>query len=248
MKVDSKSILRALEQYGLTKNEAEIYILLLKRLEATAFEIAKDTSIPRTTVYQTIEKLKKQGIITQFRKNNIAYFTPENPGKLLRLLKEKEDVLNSVMPEIQGIMAREMDKPVTKLYVGIEGVKTLFDSILQDLKDQNIKQIYATSQPEMLEYLPKYFPRWLQNREDLAVYTYLILPDEAKNYLDSNDLREVRFLPKNFPFNCAMTIHGKKIAFFAFQKGEIYGVSVESESIADMFKQFFLFTWEMLGR
>lgn len=248
MKTDTKTIQHAFEQYGFTKNEAVIYIYLLKQLEATAFEIAKETSIPRTTVYQTLEKLKKQGVISPFRKNNIAYFTPENPSNLLRLLQEKEVLLNSVMPEIHGIMARDIDKPVTKLYVGIDGVKTLLDDIIQTLKNRKIKQIHATSQPDLLSYLPKYFPNWLKAREDLKVYTYLILPSEATNYLETNELREVRFLPKKFPFHCSVTIYGKKLAFFAFQNGEPYGVSVESESISDMFKQFFLFTWEMLEK
>lgn len=248
MKTDSKTILRALEQYGFTSNEAGIYLFLLKRLEATAFEIAKETEIPRTTVYQTIEKLKNQGIISQFKKNNIAYFTPENPSRLLRLLKEKESILNSVMPDIQAIIAREMDTPITKLYIGTDGMKTVFDDILQTLKDQKIKQIYATSQPELLEYLPKYFPNWLSQREELGVFTRLILPSSAKGFLPANAMREVRFLPQTFPFDCCLLIYGKKVAFFAFQEGEPYAVSVEGEAIANMLTQFFRFTWEMLGK
>ena len=127
---------------------------------------------------------------------------------------------------------------IIKLYVGTEGVKTLLEDILQTLKEKKIKQIYATSQPDLLKYLPKYFPNWLKNREGMGVYTHLILPGEAKNYLETNELREVSFLPQKFPFTCSLTIYGKKLAFFAFQNGEPYAVSVESESITDMFKQF----------
>lgn len=246
MKTDSKDIVRALELYGLPKNEAMVYLYLLKKLEATAFETAKETGIPRTTVYTTLESLKKQGIISQFRKNNVAYFTPESPSQLMRLLKEREEILIDIMPNIRAITSRGMDAPVTKLYVGLDGVKTMLEDILQTVKDQKIKQIYATSQPELLTYLPNYFPNWLKRREDMGVFTKLILPQSVQNFLQSNDLREVRYLPEKFPFDCSVTIYGNKLAFFAFQESEPYCVSIESVAISGMFTQFFLFTWEML--
>jgi sugar-specific transcriptional regulator TrmB len=248
MKTDSKEIVLSLERYGFTENEAAVYVFLLKRLEATAFETAKETEIPRTTVYTILESLKKQGIITQFRKNNIAYFTPESPNRLMSLLKEKEEIMNSIMPQIRAISSRKIDAPVAKLYVGLEGMKTGLAEILETLKDKKIKQIYATSQPDMLEYLPKYFPTWLKQREQLGVFTKLILPYDARDFLRSNTLREVRYLPAKFPFNSSVTICGNKMVFFSTQNDEPYCVSIESKSISEMFSQFFLFTWEMLGR
>lgn len=248
MKTDSKEILHALERYGFTENEAGVYVFLLKKLEATAFVVAKETGIPRTTVYTILDSLKKQGIISQFRKNNIAYFTPESPNRLLSLLKEKEEIMSSIMPQIRAISSQKLDAPVAKLYVGLEGMKMGLEEILETLKDKKIKQILATSQPGMLEYLPKYFPNWLKQREQMGVFTKLILPYSARGFLKSNDLREVRYLPEKFPFNSSVTICGDKMIFFSTQNDEPYCVSIESKSISEMFSQFFLFTWEMLGR
>lgn len=248
MKNDSKEIAQALKLYGLTENEARVYVALLKKLEATAFEVATVTEIPRATVYLTLESLKKQGFISQFRKNNVAYFTPESPNKFLALLKRKEEIVNGIMPQIRALAGRQIDTPIAKLYVGIEGIKSGFDDILDVLKEKNIKQILATSQPEMMEYLPKYFPDWLKQREDLGVFTRLILPASAQNYLQANAFREVRTLPEKFPFDCAITIYGNKIAFFSIKDDEPYCDIIESISITEMFTQFFNFSWEMLGK
>ncbi len=247
MKHDSNEVIRALTLYGLTKNEAAVYIALLKKLESTAFELAKATEIPRATVYLTLESLKRQGIISMFRKNNVAYFTPESPSRLATLLKTKEEILNGVMPQILAMTSRSIDTPMAKLYVGIDGLKFGFDDILDTLKRTKIKQILATSHKDMLEYLPKYYPNWLKQREDLGVYTKLILPGDSQGFLPSNELREVRYLPEKFPFNCAITIYAGKITFFSLEEAEPYCVIIESKSICDMFTQFFLFTWEMLG-
>lgn len=246
MKTDSKEIIDSLEQYGFSENEAAIYLFLLKKVEASAFEIAKETGIPRTTVYLTLESLRKQGFISQLRKNNVAYFTPESPNQLLRLLKEKEEALNEIMPQIRAISSRNIDTPTARLFIGLDGIKTGLEDILETLKTQKIKQIFATSQPDLLEYLPKYFPAWLKDREALGVHTKLILPFHAQDYLPSNELREVRFLPENFPFSCSVTIYGSKMAFFSLQGEDSYCVVLESVSITEMFKQFFLFSWTML--
>lgn len=246
MKSDSKEISRALELYGLTQNEAKVYVCLLKQVESTAFTVAKETEIPRATVYTILESLKKQGLISQIRKNNVAYFTPESTNQLVSALKKKEDIINEIMPQIQALTPRSVDAPVVKLYVGLDGIKTGLDHILETLKKRKIKQIYATSQPDLLKYMPKYFPDWLKKREEMGVFTNLILPHTTHEYLESNKWREVRYLPDAFPFSSSVTIYGKTMAFFSLRENDPYCVIIESSSIVDMLKQFFLFTWEML--
>lgn len=239
---------QALEQYGFTKNETLIYLYLLKHLEATAFTIAKSTGIPRSTVYITLEGMRKQGFISSFRKNNVAYYTAESPNRLLHTLKQKEDIIESVMPQILAMTSQNIDAPVAKLFTGITGIKIGLEDILETLKKKKIKQICATSQPDLLKYLPKFFPNWLKQREEIGVFTRLILPASAKEYLKSNELREVRYLDKKFPFTCSVTIYGDKVAFFSFQATEPYCMIIKSLAVSEMFTQFFLFAWEMLDQ
>lgn len=247
MKTDSKEVRCLLEQYGFSENEAAIYLFLLRSFEPTVFEIAKETGVPRTTVYATLELLKKQGFISQSRRNNVARFSAESTNQLMNLLKRKEEVVNELMPHIRAIASRHIDAPTAKLFVGLDGVRSGLEDILETLKTRKIQHIYATSQPDLMEYLPKYFPRWLKEREDLGVFTKLILPHAAHGYLVSNELREVRFLPEAFPFDCSVTICGDKCAFFSVRADDVYCVIIESQSIAAMLRQFFLFSWEMLG-
>ena len=248
MKTDSKEVVRLLEQYGFSENEAAVYVFLLGSFEPTAFEVSKATDIPRTTVYVTLESLKKQGFVSQTRRNNIARFSAESTNRLMQLLKQKEEVVNELMPYIRALASRHVDAPTAKLFIGLEGVRAGLDDIIETLKSRKIREIHATSQPELMEYLPKYFPRFLQAREELGVFTKLILPYAARAYLPANELREVRILPEGFPFDCSVTIYADKCAFFSARESDSYCVIIESISITDMVRQFFLFTWEMLGR
>ena len=239
-------IIRSLELYGFTRNQTLVYVGLLKRLESTAFKLAEDTEIPRSTVYTILESLKKQGVVASFRKNNVAYFTPESPNQLLSLLKKKEEIVNDIMPQIRALTSRRFDEPIVKLYIGLDGIKTGLRDIIETSKTQKIKQILATSQSDLLKYLPKYFPNWLKQREDLGVFTKLILPSNAHGYLSSNKLREVKYLSKKFPFASSVTIYGNKLAFFSLENDEPYCVLLESAPITNMFTQFFLFAWVTL--
>src|SRR3989344_5313655 len=80
--MDNKEIIESLEEYGFTRNESQIYVFLLKQIEATAFEISKSTRIPRATVYVTLESLTKQGFVSQSRKNktNIRHISARSDG------------------------------------------------------------------------------------------------------------------------------------------------------------------------
>ena len=42
----------ALKEYGLSDNEIKVYITLIKTGESTVQNIAKNSNLPRTTIYQ----------------------------------------------------------------------------------------------------------------------------------------------------------------------------------------------------
>ncbi len=240
----------ALRTYGLSKNETVIYLFLLKKLEATAFAIAKETGIPRTTVYANCELLKQSGLISQSKKNNVAYFEIENPKQLLNSLKEKEAIIQEVFPQINALIDREHVSPVAKLYTGADGMKLVLEDVLETCTQEKIKRLYATSQPELFDYLPKFFSAWVARREEAGIYTQLIIGEDVRSEtipLHSNVMRETRFLPSKYPIECSVDIYGNKLAFFSFKNSELYSVIVESPTIANLFRQFFLFTWEMLA-
>src|SRR5438128_12541906 len=52
-----------LEEIGLSTAEAEIYLALLQRGPLVAAAIAKETGIPRTGVYRTLDGLADKGLI-----------------------------------------------------------------------------------------------------------------------------------------------------------------------------------------
>ena len=60
--IDTSSLILLLQQLGLSKREAEIYLALLELNEALPSVIAKKVGQKRPTCYVTLEKLQARGL------------------------------------------------------------------------------------------------------------------------------------------------------------------------------------------
>jgi sugar-specific transcriptional regulator TrmB len=227
---------------------------LTKKLEATAFVIAKETRIPRSTVYTVLESLSEKLLISSTRKNNVLIFTPESSTSLITTLREKEEIARSIIPELNKLAGIALLEPHAKVFMGVEGIKHTLEDVLDTLKHSKSKRLYATAQHDILEFMPRYIPDWLKRREALGVCTQLIIPEKNRASIDvqkhflSNKQRETRFMPSNFPFDCSFDIYDNKISFHVLSSEPIHAITIDSPVITNSFRQFFLFAWEMLNK
>jgi sugar-specific transcriptional regulator TrmB len=78
-----------LMRIGLTKNQTNVYLALLKLDEANAIQLARNTSLPSAVLYRTITELQKKGLIEQILSKPFRFkATTLNVG-LQMLLDEK---------------------------------------------------------------------------------------------------------------------------------------------------------------
>lgn len=241
-----KETIKSLISYGLTENEAKIYIALLQKLEASVFNIAKHTSIPRATVYITLEKMKSMNLVSSLKKNNVLYYTPENPNRLKMLLDEKQKVLTEILPILSSITDTDKEKPGVRMYTGEEGIKIALEDILETMERKHTYILLAASRSEIMKKFPKYFPVWVKRREALRIRTKLLLPESERStaVFKKNELRDTRYIDDQFSFISTIEIYGNKIALFSLKDDEVYSIIIESGPIVKTFTQFFDLVWE----
>jgi len=73
-----------LQQMGLTKREAEIYLALLQRKEFTAPELTKITTVTRTKVYEILQNLLRKGMCTESSRNGNKFYRCIEPKIALK--------------------------------------------------------------------------------------------------------------------------------------------------------------------
>ena len=74
---------------GLTHNEAIVYLALLELGESASGDIIKKTNKHRSIVYESLDKLKKEGLITGTIKKGKKFFQITNPEIITVKLKDK---------------------------------------------------------------------------------------------------------------------------------------------------------------
>ncbi|GAV21870.1 TrmB family transcriptional regulator [Carboxydothermus pertinax] len=84
-------MLEKLKSLGFSEYEAKAYLALLNLGEATGYEVAKNSGIPRSMVYQTLHKLIEKGAVQKIQGEPVKYLA-EPPSEYLERLKEEFSV------------------------------------------------------------------------------------------------------------------------------------------------------------
>src|SRR3990167_6928519 len=124
------TITQTLSQFGLTPNQAKVYLALLELGEAKVQEIAKKARILRTTTYEVLEQLKNLGIIGMYNRHGVRIYMAEPPRALERILDEKKKSIHEVLPELESLYNISEFKPKIRYYEGPEGFKAVYEDTL----------------------------------------------------------------------------------------------------------------------
>lgn len=192
-----------LKEYGLTEKEAKLFLICLKTGEATASRLSELIDLPRSTVYDLLQKLLNQGLISTTIKGNKTHYIANNPKVLLKSIDDKRYKIERILPQLINIQNQIHDKPITEVYEGKKGIIFALDSILNNAK--SIKLIGSRKNAlKVIQYHPDNF---IANRIARKIPIKQILEDspearKLKNlkfsqvkYLDSvKDSKNVTFI------------------------------------------------------
>jgi sugar-specific transcriptional regulator TrmB len=167
-KMDNVSMLM---HFGLTRQEATIYIDLLKNGEMTGYEIAKRTGISRSNVYTSLAGLVEKGAAYLIEGKAAKYLPVSTSNfcddKIRQLSQMKERLLENDPPpekEVQGYATITNSRHVLnkiKNLINETGYRVYIsaaDAILEKVTDElvgaierNVKVLIITNPPFMLE-------------------------------------------------------------------------------------------------
>ena len=84
--------LHKLHQLGFSEYEAKAYVALLKINPATGYELSKNSGVPRSMIYQTLQRLMDKGAVLAIMGQPIKYL-PTKPQELFQGLRLNYDTL-----------------------------------------------------------------------------------------------------------------------------------------------------------
>lgn len=137
-------ILEKLIAFGMTRQEAMIYLCLYHRDGLTGYEVAKQTGISRSNVYGGLSGLAEMGaayLMEGSAKKYAAASVEEFCNNKIRALMKERDFLMKNMPVA--------DKP-SEGYITIEGAANIRNKIITMLEKAE-KRIYLSAPGDFLE-------------------------------------------------------------------------------------------------
>lgn len=81
--------LKTLEEFGLSAEEAKVYMAGLSLGPTTILKLAKTSEVQRTAVYRVVESLRQHGLMKIELKGLKKLYAAESPHNLKRVLEEK---------------------------------------------------------------------------------------------------------------------------------------------------------------
>lgn len=222
---------------GLSKGEIEIYLALLRIGSSLVSKIAQETGLHRTNVYDTLEKLKEKGLVSYVIKENRKYFSAVNPERLTEYLKEKEEEINSIIPELKNLLKFQKGESIVEVYKGKEGLKAVLKDIIKENKDYLVLEEGGHIQ----EILPYFYPQFNKtlNKNNVKVK---VLTNE-KNRIEKRNLMTIKELPDFISLPSATAIYGNKVAIFVWDE-PYHAILIKSRQIADSYRNFFKQLWK----
>jgi len=141
------NLIEGLTNFNLTKQEATLYVLLLKSGQLTGYEAAKQTGISRSNTYTALAGLVDKGAAYVLEEGKVTRYTPVAPAdfcsnKISYLEEVKKDILRQL-----PVLSNDAEG-----YITIKGAREIINK-LRNTVSQAQARIYISANTRMLELL-----------------------------------------------------------------------------------------------
>ncbi len=173
--------------FGLTHQEAQIYVSLLNHGEMSGYEVAKDTGISRSNVYASINSLVDKGG-AYLLEGEVTKYTPVPVNQFTKNMLEdfsrKAEYLNSHAPaKVQNHEG----------YITIVGAQNIRNKLRQMISVTE-QRLYIMAQAEILQSLVADLQKLIKSGKKVVIITKGFSLEGAKIYETEIEDGQLRFI------------------------------------------------------
>lgn len=181
-------ITEELLHFGLTRQEANLYLTLLTHGESTGYEAAKLTGISRSNTYTALAGLVEKGAAYIMEENVVRYIAvpfEEFSGNVIRRLQSRQQSLLSRLPrrkaEIQG-------------YITIRGTRQIMDKLIHTIQETK-QRLYLSVPGTILAQIEPYLQQQLEDEKKVVILSDIPCPlTDATSYVTQMGDGQIRLI------------------------------------------------------
>ncbi len=237
------------QQLGLSKNESQLYETLITYGELSVGRLSVKAKIHRRNVYDSIHRLLEKGLVFEILDSRESRYQAVEPTKLLELVREKEQMLLSVMPNLEQLYATQAHEQAVFIYRGIEGWKNYMRDIIRVGEP-----FYCISGKGawMDARLKNFFPQFIKEVQRKKIeMNHIFDPDvrESNHQILQFVGNKTKFFPEGYAAPCSIDVFGDRVNIVTGI--ELGGVDedmsfsvIVNQTVADAFRVWFRFMWD----
>jgi len=237
-----------LKLLGLTNNEIEIYLFILREGKSRATDIRKKTALANSRVYAALDSLIEKGIITYEKTPKGKLYNAPNPEIIKELFKERQEKIESIIPELKEIQQKEKSETETAVYEGFNGFKTaLYNFVNECPKGETVYIIGFSNQAYKNEKLAAL----LRDVNKISVnkkHKFKMILDNKENKFFQERKNEkifnIKFMDKGFKSPASIDIFQDTVYILMWDENP-YVFKIKNKNIAEGFKTYFNFLWNI---
>jgi len=243
---------KELQSLGLSKNESKIYCLLVKKGRSSISEISRSIKVDRRNVYDAIHRIQERGLVTKIYKSKETIYEAVHPNKLQELLRAKERILDSILPELNTMYQSEAHEEEIYIYKGKLGFKNNMAEILE------VKETVYTIGAKGLwfdEKVKGFTKDFLVQAKKLKIeFKHIFDYDVKTEYPEV--LKQIpkphRFFPEKFETQASVVIYGNRVVTFTGVEPGNLGDDITvfvlvNRAVANAYKKWFSLLWKLLA-
>lgn len=248
----SVKVEQRLMEFGLSKAQAEVYMLLTQNGELRIQQIVVLSGIPRSSVYEHLRALEKNGLIERIVGENFVRVKAYPLDALRHNLEQQISELGKLENAISKLPAPQSGTTTIRYYKGVAGARQLF---WNSLKAANA--VYVYSAWGRGSYVgTKFYKSFVQESRARSIHEkVLINPSEhalssIRQYSGSAESRtkpeDIRTLSKHkVNIKGETLIYNNIYAQVYLKEEEINGFEVESDLFTETQRSIFETLWEV---
>ncbi len=244
-----------LQKIGLSDKEARLFIAGLQLGPASVQELARESGLKRTTVYEVLKGLQEKNLVNMSQQEKKRFYIMEEPENVRLFLKQREKVFQQILPELEALKNLSSTRPTVGLYEGRSGLEKIYEDMIK--KPGEILALAAPKDlisPRMLDFLRQdWEPRRIAAGISMRRVNINLSGDPRFDYKIApkpEELEQIRYLPiDDYPFTVGIYIYRKKVAFVSYQRQEMVGIILRSPAVNLTMRAVFENYWtvEMTG-
>ncbi len=129
-----------LAELGLTQKETETLLALYSLKKTTVAELARNSGVPRTTIYTALSKLQEKQMVMRVKVGKRELWEAVTPQRLLAIKREQVNKLHDLVPSLEQLVAlpEVAEKSTVIQYKGMRGLQHVYDMILELTKGERV--------------------------------------------------------------------------------------------------------------